>query len=149
MNTCYLIDAVMLALPPGHTKLSDLQISDLCRGDLPQLERRKLASKHRQRDAALNAIEELKQNPNCVMVAMIEWRGRGEPDINKPGTLQIPGTPEISVHDIWERPYNAALSRYGFSRGITVTISPWQRGSSDVRRWRIGGGEWPVWTRPA
>ena len=150
MTTRYIVDVVMLALPEGQHSLSELQLVELCRGDAPHLERRSVKSIHAGVGAAQSVHAEAMRNPACVMAALIEWHGKGLPEVGKAGMLHVPGDPKIKVLEFWERPYKATATRYGYPRGITVAMAPWQQGTNNVPEgWSVGGGEWPVWTPPA
>lgn len=148
MTTRYIIDTVMLALPEGQHRLSELEITQLCRGDLPQLERRTIDSIHAGIAAGQRALNAAMRSPACVMAALIEWQGPGQPRAGSAGSVHVPGNPRITVLELWERPYRATLSRYSMERGIRVQMAAWERGTSNVTGWPIGGGEWPRWTRP-
>lgn len=146
--TRYLVETVRLALPEGHTRLSDLEISQFCYGDTPALERRKVESKHASEEAAMREAEALRGEHGVVMVAVMRWVGSHDLDITKPGHFHCPGAPRLTVLSLWERPYHAKLSRYSAERGITVRLGAWAAGTSSIKDWDIGGGEWPKWYRP-
>ncbi|WP_046059712.1 hypothetical protein [Paracidovorax citrulli] len=147
--TRYLVETVRLAVPEGHTGLTDLEITHLCNGDTPNIERRKIDSKHATEEQAREAARSLIEGwAGFVMVTVMRWEGERDPDITKPGQLHCPGAPRLTVLALWERPYHAKLSRYSSQRGITVRLGPWAAGTSAIKDWDIGGGEWPVWNRP-
>lgn len=149
MHTRYIVETVVLALGPGQHNLTALELTAHCRGDAPDLERRQITHIQRERAAADAALDAARADPRCVMAALYEWRGRGAPRLGDHGSLHVPGDPRSTTLALWERPYTARTSRYGPTPGITVRTADWQRGTSDVIDWPIGGGEWPKWSRPA